>query len=262
MQCIYKITFPNGKFYIGQTTNFKSRTANHLQSKGKGQPLLEFEWNNADPESIEVLCECKDQDELNLREVQYIEALKPPLNTLKGGEACQGINHPRALHDEDAYKEVLRLYIETDASYQGISDITGVSYCAVRDIIFRRTHAWLDQHYDPKLLKAAYDRRNPKIVVFDKYNSRHEGDQQRELAKRLNISEVVISHVLSGYTKDSSTGVSLTPHQEVILTTPQGQDIVTNTFLAKEHISELSKYQKSQLLNKFKGSGGWKIKKI
>lgn len=30
MQCIYKITFPNGKFYIGQTTNFKSRTANHL----------------------------------------------------------------------------------------------------------------------------------------------------------------------------------------------------------------------------------------
>lgn len=26
---------------------------------------------------------------------------------------------------------------------------------------------------DPKLLKAAY---NPKIVLFDKYNSRHEGD--------------------------------------------------------------------------------------
>lgn len=29
MQCIYKITFPNGKFYIGQTTNFKQRIAKH-----------------------------------------------------------------------------------------------------------------------------------------------------------------------------------------------------------------------------------------
>lgn len=88
MQCIYKITFPNGKFYIGQTTNFKTRMANHFSARGKGSPLLEVEWSISDPETVEVLCECKDQNELNTKEVQYIEALKPPLNTLKGGEAC------------------------------------------------------------------------------------------------------------------------------------------------------------------------------
>lgn len=265
MQCIYKIMFPSGNFYIGQTTNFSMRKANHFSSRGKGSPLLEAEWAKHDPENIEVLCECKDSHDLNIKEIAYIESLKPTLNTLPGGEACNGVNHPRAKYDEDTYKEVIRLYIETDATYKDISDITEVGYHTVRDIIARRTHAWLDKYYDPKLLEAANNRRNKKVVLYDKNNIRHEADSQVELASILGTSSSVVSQALNRTNAQYSlSGFVKEPHEEIELTTPEGETYKTNIFLARTVLEDagLSKYQKIQLLTKKKPSGGWKIKKI
>jgi predicted DNA-binding protein YlxM (UPF0122 family) len=238
--------------------------ANHFSARGKGSPLLEFEWSISDPETVEVLCECKDQKELNTKEVQYIEALKPPLNTLKGGGACYGINHPRAKHDEDTYKEIIRLYIETDASYQDISDITEVDYHTVRDIVLRRTHARLDKYYDPKLLKAAYDKRHPSVVLYDRNNVKYEAATQKELADILKVSPQVVSQALARDGTYSLNGVVRTPHERIIIVSPEGEEFDTNVFLARILLEEagLSKYQKIQLLTKKKSSGGWRVKKI
>lgn len=263
MRCIYKITFPNGKFYIGQTANFKTRLANHESSKGKGQPLLEAEWELHEPESIEIVKECKSDDELNQSEIQYIEALKPQLNTLPGGEACRGLNHPRAQHDEDTYKEVLRLFIETDAQYQDIEYITGVKYSCVRDIVFRRKHAWLDNYFDPKLVEAAHARRKPAAyVLYDRNNVKHEAETIIKLAESLNIQQVpTVSRALRDNAKYSRYGLQKTPHELITIKDPEGNIYETNVYIASEMLEEygLSKYQRLQITQRKKSQGGWSV---
>ena len=265
MRCIYKSTFPNGQFYIGQTANFKSRLASHESSRGKGQPLLEAEWAIHEPESIEVIKECKTDDELNQSEVQYIEALKPPLNTLPGGEACRGLNHPRAKHDKETYKEVMRLYVETDAQYQDIEDITEVAYSCVRDIVLRRTHAWLDNYFDPKLVEAAHLRRKPPTyVLYDKNNARYEAETTIELAEKLGIKQVAtVRNALKEDQQYSLYGLSKTPHETITISDPEGNIYNTTVFVAGEILTKagLSKYQRLQITQRKKSQGGWKVVK-
>jgi len=72
MICIYKITSPTGKIYIGQTVNFHKRKLNYLRVDCKNQTKL---YNSIlkygiDNHKIEVIIECEKQ-ELNRLERYY-----------------------------------------------------------------------------------------------------------------------------------------------------------------------------------------------
>lgn len=87
---IYKITNPNGKIYIGQSTNIEERwEKGHKYSSGSGKKLKnslkKYSWKNHKKEIIE---ECS-VEELSNREtywIEYYNSYKKGLNsTLKGG---------------------------------------------------------------------------------------------------------------------------------------------------------------------------------
>lgn len=74
MICIYKITSPSGKIYIGQTVNFIRRKASYKNLKCKSQKKLysSFIKYGFDNHLLEVLEEC-DIDKLNEKERYYQE---------------------------------------------------------------------------------------------------------------------------------------------------------------------------------------------
>lgn len=94
--CIYRMNFPNGKFYIGKTINsVKYRFDQHIrESKNENSKLYNIPLYcalrkyNINLESIVVLEENIDEFYLNDREIYYIslfDAIKKGYNVAEGG---------------------------------------------------------------------------------------------------------------------------------------------------------------------------------
>lgn len=79
--CIYHFIFPNGKFYVGQTLNFKGRLATHKNTAKKGiyktplyNAIRKYNWNNIKAEIL-VYCDPQDVDELERLYIQKFKTL-------------------------------------------------------------------------------------------------------------------------------------------------------------------------------------------
>lgn len=69
---IYKITNPNGKIYIGQSTNIKERIRKYEKLNNKGQIKLfnSFQKYGIKNHKIEIIEKCN-KDQLNIREIYW-----------------------------------------------------------------------------------------------------------------------------------------------------------------------------------------------
>lgn len=96
---IYKITSPNGKIYIGQTLNIKSRKNDYKNGHFKKQTKLwnncqKYNWNPLD--TFEVIEEClcgEDKCFLNEKEIywiSYYDSFNNGLNCTQGGKGQVG----------------------------------------------------------------------------------------------------------------------------------------------------------------------------
>lgn len=104
LSCIYKITSPSGKIYIGKTINLRSRIWSYnslLKTKKVSQGLLlnSFKKYGIDVHNIEVI-EVIEKEKLCEREIYYIDFFKSlfpdnpkGLNLTKGGEGMLGRKH-------------------------------------------------------------------------------------------------------------------------------------------------------------------------
>lgn len=98
ISCIYKITSPSGKVYIGQTINLKNRTRKYKGMFFKGQLKLwnncqKYNWNPLD--TLEVIEECL-VDDLNKQEIywiNYYDSFNNGLNCDLGGVGRLGYSH-------------------------------------------------------------------------------------------------------------------------------------------------------------------------
>ena len=83
MICIYKITSPSNKIYIGQTTNYSKRHNAYKNHKCKRQPKLfaSIEKYGFINHTIEIIKECQVED-LNYYERYYQEHYESVLNGL------------------------------------------------------------------------------------------------------------------------------------------------------------------------------------
>lgn len=252
---IYKLNFEDGSFYIGQTTNLDVRIINHVSSKGKGSPKLQKAFSNSKYLGYDVLLECP-TEQLDTEETRLIEELKPPLNTLPGGEGLRGLNHPRSIYSKEQIEEVVRLFICTNISYTQITDITEVSNSTVHDIVKKRSHTWATEHIDPKLLEDAKNRRKINLIVYDKYNNEYEVTQQNLFEQEHNLTPGTIGRLTKSSNRE---GWSLTKHKVLAITDDFGESFTMTYPEAKEFLDEtdLSKYQKDRILNKQKPSAGW-----
>lgn len=98
---IYKLTSPNGKFYIGQTINFTNRYKKYKYNDFKGQKKL---WNNCQKhnwnptETIEIIENLVLIHDLDSREQFWInkyDSYKIGLNSDLGGKGRRGFKHSK-----------------------------------------------------------------------------------------------------------------------------------------------------------------------
>lgn len=262
MGTIYKLNFENGDFYIGQTANpIDGRLYHHLHTKGKGSPKLEKAFATSKYVGYEVLAEVP-PEELDDAEIKFISELNPPLNTLPGGKVLRGLNHPKAKYLEWQINEVVRLFIETDAKYSDITNITGVQSSTVHDILKRRSHTWATDSIDPKIMQAAADRRaRPEsFTLYDIDNNRFDAKSLKELAEAMHTDYQSVRNAVIGV--KSRAGLSKEPHKLVELTDPEGEAFVLTYPRAEEFLYsfDLSRFSVEQLLIKGRKSKGWAAK--
>ena len=95
--CIYMITSPSNKIYVGQTTNFKKRYNSHKNSNNTQQKLYySFNKYGFENHKIEIIHYCN-KNELNNWEKFYIKLFdtfssKHGLNLTSGGNAGRKVS--------------------------------------------------------------------------------------------------------------------------------------------------------------------------
>ena len=102
--CIYLITSPVGKVYIGRTVNFRKRYNSYSKLRAIGQPRLYRSLNKYgfDSHNIEILIRCN-IEELNFWESFYIK-LFDSFNTEHGLNLTSGGDS--SLHTEETKKKI------------------------------------------------------------------------------------------------------------------------------------------------------------
>ena len=113
---IYKIQFPNGKVYIGQSVNHKNRWREHLREATKGNDLKVYRAMRKYNITIEAFSIIEDnitsQDEANTKEIYYIKefnSIKNGYNITEGGQCGNGLHgecHPNHILTDDQIKEI------------------------------------------------------------------------------------------------------------------------------------------------------------
>lgn len=108
--CIYKITSPSGKIYIGQTRNFKGLISRYKDNKCKNQrklcfSLLKYGFEN---HTLEILEECS-IEQLNEREIYYIKHFDTfetdhGMNLTSGGSNPIISEETKKLHSQNAIR--------------------------------------------------------------------------------------------------------------------------------------------------------------
>lgn len=255
---IYKITFDSGEFYIGQTTNYEKRKAAHIQTKGLGSPRLHRAFIIHPTPKFELLEECSTQ-ELNEREAFYIRELKPTLNTLPGGDAMQGLNHPRSKYTKEQLEQVLELYLFSNEPYKQIEKITGVANGTIHDVLKRRSHLWLTDGIPEHLFKDAYDRRSVTLL-YDNNGTEYKVYNQREFEKQHNLPDGMIGSLATISKPFNYLGWSLKPIRRVQITTPENETFECTEFEAHNFLHDLPTNSKNMLFKKQRPSKGYSLK--
>ena len=263
MATIYKLNFSNGEFYIWQTSQpLQKRVYQPQVTKSSRCPLLHAAWLTQEFTGCEVLEDKLSDDEANDQEVYWIRKLKPTLNTLPGGKVLRGFNHPRAKYTREQIEQVADLYLHSDLSYKAISDVTGVEYGTVHDIVKQRSQLWVWENEDPNFIAQVAKMRKQTYSFYDADNKEYQTKTSvNALERELELPSGTLARALQGVT--STKGWSAEPHKMLELTDPQQEQFVLNQFRAKQFIrsfEDLSKFQQDQLTLHLKNSADWKVK--
>lgn len=263
MQGIYKLVFENGQFYIGQSSNIEKRVKHHIYTQGKGCPKLEAAFSVSTYTHYEVLLEC-DLEDLNDQEVRLIKEFQPPLNTLPGGTALRGLNHPRSKYSEKQILDMLHFFTTTNMSYQELTNTTGIQTSTIHDIVKLRSHQWVTQYYSKESLDNGIDFRGYKRItkIYDKQGNLHIIDDYAEFTTKHNLNQLFLTQIGQS-AKGAKDGWSLYPPDIYIVTSPEKDTIELTLPQLEDLISELniSNYQKNKLLKQQNTSLGWKFVK-
>lgn len=113
IKCIYlRTNFVNGKQYVGQTIDFERRETEWKKGKKYSGGIIDLARDKygVDNFSVEILKECKNQDELNELEQHYIEKFKTKVpygyNLTDGGGGQSG--HHRSEETKKKISEALK----------------------------------------------------------------------------------------------------------------------------------------------------------
>lgn len=216
---IYSITCgEKNRHYIGQSMSMTKRKYNHktllIRDKHYNSKLQEG-YNKYKIFTFDVLEYIQDYKLLNDREIHYInllDATNTGYNITGGGQAGYGCKHSAAIYSENQIIEALLLGTNPDITYQQIADKLHMSYSAVKGVINRETHAWLDNLFPDEIqelliIKNTRKRLSKKHVEYkfssmkDPEGNIHKVDNIAEFARIHNLHATGIRNTLLGSQK-------------------------------------------------------------
>lgn len=168
---IYKINYPDGKIYIGQAINIRSRLMEHNQrafnlgTKRKQKCDQELFNQNYHIDEYELLEEIDDYnllDESEKKWIKQLDATNPAigLNILEGGNAAgkRGLDNPNSKLTEQTLSEIQDLLINRlDLSQSDIANQYNLSQNTILNINSGK------RYFN---LSLSYPLRNDKVRVF------------------------------------------------------------------------------------------------
>lgn len=242
MTCgIYRLVFEGtDRVYIGQSENIEVRFSRHLSrfKNGEAPFKLQEAYINFGAPKFEVLITCTSK-ELNNKENEFIQlydTFNSGLNTLeKAGPPClSGIGNGNSKYSKE---QIYKVFIETiehpELTQQQVSDISGVSISSVRDIIYGKTHKWLQEEYPDKYEYMCSMKDTRVRISYDKYSKNGTGNKKypsivspegvihsdisnaREFARINGLDQSSLSMLLNGHRK-SHKGWKLCPVEPVL----------------------------------------------
>lgn len=255
---IYKITFDSGEFYIGKTSNFEKRKAQHISTQGLGSPRLQKAFINQKDPKIELIevCNTSELDEL---EKTYIAELQPPLNVLPGGETLSGLNHPRAKYTKEQLEKVLELFLFTEYNYTEIANKTNVNTATVHDILKGRSHTWLTEGVPEHLLKDAKDRRDI-VTLYSPNGTEYKVKNITEFEEAHNLPKGMITKMSKNNRYFNALGWSKVKPRKTKITTPEGESFECTEPEAYIYLQELPSASKTLLFKKQRPSLGYSLR--
>lgn len=126
MDCynLYKLSFPNGKIYIGQTNNFTLRMQQHKSAAFKGycrlvdKAIRKYGWENI---SKEIILTC-DKDSIDAFEREYIKLLNTT-NHYFGYNLDSGGNKNK-VHSEETKRKISLSHIGMRPSAETLAKVS------------------------------------------------------------------------------------------------------------------------------------------
>ena len=231
---IYKITNPNGKIYIGQSTDIKKRFKYYYRLECKGQTKIFNSLKKYGPENhvFEIIEECS-IEQLNEREIYwmgYYNVLKEGLNLKEGGK---GGKHIQSTKDKISLKlkgkkisEETKLKIYTQERSKNISNKTkglkrseevklkislskkgkSIGVGRKQSQEERKKRSDIRKGYKPSKdhienMRKSMIGKNTKNIICININKIY--TSIKEASKDLNVSERSISNILLGFSKQT-----------------------------------------------------------
>ena len=115
--CIYKLNYPNKKYYIGQTQNLKRRMWEHNNTNKAVHPCDLAIAKYGKITEVEILEEKLPVDKLDEREIYWINFYdatnkEKGYNLTKGGKVLRGEDSPRAAFTNEEVLQIRKLKAE------------------------------------------------------------------------------------------------------------------------------------------------------
>jgi group I intron endonuclease len=215
---IYKITFPNGKVYIGKCKDLRSRKSSHRYSmnnnSNKTRLKRAFLKYGFDSVSWEVVFETNDSNLLNEKEIYFIEkynSVKTGYNITIGGDGGNTISHnDRKLEiikqqlktkgispdkyiviDEELSNKIINDYVNNKNSIKGIGRKYAISHQRIRRFLLSKN---IELDKDRGALVNSIKLTEEQInIVIEKYKN---GSLINDISKQESLTIQTVSRIL------------------------------------------------------------------
>ena len=190
---------PNGKVYVGQSTNIEKRWKNHkwnLNGNYHHCKELQKDWNIYGEDNFEfkVVQKCKEEnlDELEIIHIEQFEAFEKGYNYTKGGSGSLG-----KVFSEETRKKMSESLKGRESPWAG----KHLSNEQKEKLRIYRTGTSQTEETKKKISNATKGGNNPnckKLICVYSNGDKTEVMYQKELADYLNISEGLLKSILKG----------------------------------------------------------------
>lgn len=246
---IYKLIFPTGDIYIGQTIHALNYRLNqhirHLKNGSHHSPKAQNLFNKyKEVPSIELIETINpDINNLNDREVYWIQqynSFNNGLNCTMGGNQMYGEDSPSAKYTKDDYTAIVTFFANTELSLEEISEELELPLSLVKNIGYGNTHNYLSsivpEEYAKMLAKVGTrktgikntfpDIRGPDGVVYKVTNLREFAKQHNIGKDNAGLSDLISGSVKSvkGYSLASTPVIRLKHEDGRVIEVPNAKD--------------------------------------